>query len=165
MEHVDISPADGGIDFAGVVIGNADSPFALAYRLRVDSEWHVREAHLKTTSRHGLHIVSNGKGTWHVNGVEELALQGCLDIDIQASPITNTLPIRRLGLKPGESSELRLCYIAVPDLIVTVAEQRYTALADGLYRFESLTSSFTADLPVDADGLVKDYPGLFRRIL
>lgn len=165
MEHVDVSPADGGIDFAGVVIGSESGPFALAYRLRVDSEWHVREAHLKTTSRHGLHLVSNGKGTWHVNGVEEPAFQGCLDIDIQASPITNTLPIRRLGLKPGESSDLRLCYISVPDLAVTVAEQRYTALESRLFRFESLTSGFTADLPVDEDGVVLDYPGLFRRIL
>lgn len=165
MEHVDISPADGGIDFAGVVIGQDEAPFALAYRLRVDSGWHLREARLKTTSGHRLHLASNGKGTWHVNGVEDPALQGCIDIDIQASPITNTLPVRRLGLRPGESSELRLCYIAVPDLNVTVAEQRYTALGDALYRFESLTSGFKADLPVDGDGLVLDYPGVFRRIL
>jgi hypothetical protein len=32
---------------------------------------------------------------------------------------------------------------------------------DGLYRFLSLDGSFTADLPVDADGLVVDYPELF----
>jgi hypothetical protein len=41
--------------------------------------------------------------------------------------------------------------------------QRYGCLeaqADGgLYRFEALPSGFTAELPVDADGLVIDYPG------
>jgi uncharacterized protein len=45
--------------------------------------------------------------------------------------------------------------------------QRYGCLeaqADGgLYRFEALPSGFTAELPVDAEGLVIDYPGLFRR--
>ena len=35
----------------------------------------------------------------------------------------------------------------------------------GLYRFLSLDGGFTADLLVDADGLVLDYPGLFRRVL
>ena len=35
----------------------------------------------------------------------------------------------------------------------------------GLYRFESLDGGFTADLPVDPDGLVLDYPGLFKRAL
>jgi hypothetical protein len=28
-----------------------------------------------------------------------------------------------------------------------------------------LDGGFTADLPVDADGLVLDYPGLFKRVL
>jgi hypothetical protein len=45
--------------------------------------------------------------------------------------------------------------------------QRYGCLeaqADGgLYHFEALPSGFTAELPVDAEGLVIDYPGLFRR--
>jgi hypothetical protein len=42
--------------------------------------------------------------------------------------------------------------------------QRYTCPKEGeLYRYESLESDFMADLRVDADGLVLDYPGLFRR--
>jgi uncharacterized protein len=52
-------------------------------------------------------------------------------------------------------------------LLVGAERQRYGCLqarADGgLYRFEALPSGFTAELPVDADGLVLDYPGLFRR--
>ncbi len=46
--------------------------------------------------------------------------------------------------------------------------QRYTCLelnADGgLYKYEGLESDFIAELPVDSDGLVIDYPGLFKRI-
>ncbi len=96
---------------------------------------------------------------------DQPALRGCIDVDIQATPITNTLPIRRLDLKAGESMEIRLCYISMPDLIVSAASQRYTALDPGsLYRFESLEDGFTADLPVDQDGFVLDYPGLFKRL-
>jgi hypothetical protein len=46
--------------------------------------------------------------------------------------------------------------------------QRYTRLKTGdggwTYRFVSLDGGFSADLPVDQDGLVLDYPGLFRRV-
>ena len=94
-------------------------------------------------------------------------LDGWIDVDISATPFTNTLPIRRLGLEHGESEELTVTYIRVPELLVGPERQRYGCLEaqtdGGLYRFEALPSGFTAELPVDVDGLVIDYPGLFRR--
>jgi hypothetical protein len=33
-----------------------------------------------------------------------------------------------------------------------------------LYRYESLSSGFAADLVVDCDGLVVDCPGMFQRV-
>jgi hypothetical protein len=45
-------------------------------------------------------------------------------------------------------------------------EQAYTCIEpDRLYRYEGITTQYTADLPVDGDGLVIDYPGLFRRLV
>jgi hypothetical protein len=166
LEHVDLSPADGGIHMSGVVIGRGgEARFGLAYRLRLDSSWRTRDAHLRTTSGRALHLESNGQGAWTENGRSRPDLQGCIDIDIQATPLTNTLPIRRLAWTAGESLDIRLCYVEVPGLAVLPQDQRYTALTPGsLYRFESLESGFTADLPVDGDGLVLDYPGLFRRL-
>ncbi|WP_262029824.1 putative glycolipid-binding domain-containing protein [Microvirga sp. Mcv34] len=166
MEHVDVRPADGGLTVSGVVIAKADeTEFGLSYRLRLDALWRTKDVILRTTAGHVLHLESDGQGHWQENGKVRPDLQGCIDIDIQATPLTNTLPVRRLDLETGESSDIRLCYIAVPDLIVTAANQRYTALDAGtLYRFESLESGFTADLPVDEDGFVLDYPGLFKRL-
>ena len=166
LEHVDLRPADGGLTISGVVVGQDDGArFGLSYRLRVDSSWRVREAHVQTTAGRALHLESNGQGSWTEDGRSRPDLQGCIDIDIQATPLTNTLPIRRLGWYPGESQDIRLCYVAVPDLSASARDQRYTALEPGaLYRFESPDSGFTAELPVDEDGFVLDYPGLFRRL-
>jgi uncharacterized protein len=73
------------------------------------------------------------------------------------------LPIRRLALVPGESAEISVAYFDGTE------PQRYTCLekgsGGGLYRFLSLDGEFTADLPVDADGLVLDYPRLFKWVL
>jgi hypothetical protein len=82
-------------------------------------------------------------------------------------PFTNTLPIRRLGLAPGESAEISVAYSDGTEPQPWPEPPRYVCLEKdergGLYRFVSLDGGFTADLPVDSDGLMLDYPGLFRR--
>ncbi len=166
LEQADIRPSDGGHAISGVVIGRTDeTKFGLHYRLKVDSSWHTKAVHVRTTSGQVLELESNGHGGWTENGKQRPDLQGCIDVDIQATPLTNTLPIRRLGWTTGQATDIRLCYIAVPDLTVSAQDQRYTAFTPGsLYRFESLKNGFTSDLPVDEDGFIRDYPELFRRL-
>jgi len=166
LEHVDVRPADGGLAISGVVVGQENgAKFGLHYRLKVDSTWRTRAVHLQTTTGRILDLESNGQGSWAENGKHQPELQGCIDVDIQATPLTNTLPIRRLEWQAGTSIDIRLVYIAIPDLAVSSPTQRYTALEPGSrYRFESLDSGFTAELPLDEDGFVLDYPDLFRRL-
>jgi uncharacterized protein len=165
LEHVDIRPEETGIVAAGLIVGaDEDSCYGLTYDLVVDEAWRVREARLRTTAGHDLHLESDGLGSWRMDGRPRPDLQGCIDIDIEATPLTNTLPIRRLALDRGQSAVIHVAYIRVPSLAVEVARQRYTALEPGsLYRFESLDTGFRADLPVDHEGFVMNYPRLFRR--
>lgn len=113
-------------------------------------------------------MISDGEGHWATaDGRAVNYLEGCEYVDISATPFTNTLPIGRLGLAPGESADICVAYLDGADLQPWPEPQRYACLEKddqgGLYRFLSLDGGFTADLPVDADGLVVDYPGLFRR--
>jgi hypothetical protein len=58
-----------------------------------------------------------------------------------------------------------MAWIFGPDLSFKAQPQACTRLADRLYLFESLDGSgFRAELPVDDEGIVMDYPDLFRRI-
>jgi len=89
-----------------------------------------------------------------------------IDIDLSATPFTNTLPIRRLKLKAGQSAEIVTVYILVPALTITTDPQRYTCIEPlKRYRYESRDSDFRRDIEVDGRGLVVTYPGLFRRLL
>jgi len=90
-------------------------------------------------------------------------LDGCIDVDILASPFTNTLAINRLALEPGQSEEIRVAFIDPANATARPVEQRYTRLDANRYRYEGLASGFTAELPVDEDGLLIEYPGYFRR--
>lgn len=98
-------------------------------------------------------------------GTEDLdQLFGAFDVDLTGSPLTNTLPIRRLGLldaEPGVAHRLNVAWVLVPSLEVVQADQIYTALGGGVVRFANET--FSADIEVDADGFVTHYPGLARR--
>lgn len=171
LEHLRLATSERGIVADGLVIGlEAGRPFRIGYEIRCDSQWRVREVRAATpdSGRPVLELLADGEGHWKKwDGEPVPELDGCIDVDISATPFTNTLPIRRLGLKPGESEELAVAYVRVPELLVEAERQRYGCLearADGgLYQFEALPSGFTAELPVDADGLVLDYPGLFRR--
>jgi uncharacterized protein len=171
LEHLRLVTSDGGVVANGLVIGlEAGRPFRIGYEVRCDGHWRVREVRAAApgSGRPVLELLADGEGRWKRRGGEPVPeLDGCIDVDISATPFTNTLPIRRHGLEPGESEELTVTYIRVPELLIGSERQRYGCLeakADGgLYRFEALPSGFTAELVVDADGLVIDYPGLFRR--
>ena len=92
-------------------------------------------------------------------------LEGCLDIDIWPTPFTNTFPIRREPLSVGERREFVMAWVSAPELTVRPMRQGYTRLADRRYLYENLEGSgFRAELDVDADGVVLDYEGVFRRV-
>jgi hypothetical protein len=179
LEHLRLVQYAGGILADSVIVGVEEGrPFRTRYTIQCDASWRVRELRVDMLdeSNRRLDLMSDGQGHWADGAGEPLpGLVGCFDVDISATPFTNTLPICRLALPPGAAADITVAYILLPnpdtdtgELRATPALQRYTCLASnassGRYRFESRSSGFTAELPVDADGLVVDYPGLFRRV-
>ena len=175
LEHLHLSVDSDGAQALGLILRMQDGQhFRCRYTLSTDPEWRVRQLTIAMTPAEGgpgqrLELESDGDGHWRADGAPRPDLEGCRDVDIQVTPFTNTLPVRRLGLAEGDSADIRVAYVAVPDVTVTPAEQRYTCLASqdadgGRYRYDGLFRNFTADLPVDGDGLVMDYPETFRRV-
>lgn len=151
-------------------------PVQVKYTVRVDREWNTRLVIVRQVSHgvssdsgstrrctlkrdeHGNWSVSSGNARPQLNGISLLT-----DIDIQVTPATNTLPIRRLRLAVGESAEVTAAWFRIPGFTVEPLRQRYTRTAEDTYRYESLEHDFTATLTVDDQGLVVDYnPGWVR---
>lgn len=175
LEHLRLLQQQDGIVADSFILGvQEQKPFRVHYEIHCTMQWRLRTVHvsLLSGSPQSLDFFTDGEGAWTTGEGEPIpSLHGCLDVDISVTPFTNTLPIRRLALQPGSTATLRMAYIAIPQMHVEATEQRYTCLevspSRGKYRFESLehgVASFTAELPVDRDGLVLDYPGLFRRV-
>jgi hypothetical protein len=110
-----------------------------------------------------LVYTSDGAGNWSdADGVEVSNFKGCIEIDIMLSPFTNTLPLKRLKLKPGESQRISVLYFDVLKFEVRRVEQIYTRLTEDQYKYENTENDFSALIKFDAFGLVISYPGLFE---
>ncbi|HEX7907663.1 MAG TPA: putative glycolipid-binding domain-containing protein [Paraburkholderia sp.] len=167
FEHLAFEAHEDGFTVESVLVGQRyGKPYGLHYTVHCDAQWHTRHAWLKIVGGPELELHGDGAGHWHNGeGLVLSAIEGCIDIDIAATPYTNTLPIRRLRLAEGERQPISVAYISTPDLQVTRAEQAYSCLElHRVYRYEGIFRNFTADLSVDEDGLVIDYPTLFRRL-
>lgn len=100
-----------------------------------------------------LELVSDGSNSLP-------GLRRAIEIDIVSTPFTNTLPIRRLGLRTCQNRDILTVYVRLSELAVTVERQRYTRVGESNYRFES--GDFMRDIEIDSRGLVVTYPGLFK---
>jgi uncharacterized protein len=91
-------------------------------------------------------------GTWTLDGRSCPRVDGCIDVDLNFSPSTNLLPIRRLGLRDGEQSTVRAAWLRFPSFTLEPLEQTYRRLDEKTYRYENAGGSFVADLLVSEAG-------------
>lgn len=174
LEHLILEKQEKRIRANGLIIGIDNAhPFRLRYQIQCDTGYHFRQAELMVEGEgqieRGVRLVRDTTGVWsNGEGQEFPAFNGCTDIDIQVSPFTNTLPIRRLQTGTGNSTIIQVVYIAVPTLELSVERQRYTRLVEDettqKYRFESLTTGFTTEIETDTEGVVINYPGIWQRV-
>jgi uncharacterized protein len=146
-------------------------PFAVGYAIELDARWHTRSARVAGRSRRGSRTVTleaDGEGRWSVDGHPAPHLDGCLDVDLESSCVTNALPVHRLELGVGEAADAPAAYVRARDLTVERLEQRYTRLEDvdgaQRYRYAAPAFEFECDLAYDRAGLVLAYPGIGRRV-
>ena len=172
LEHLLLAILPDGIEADGFILQTKQGrgPFRARYRIQAAPDWTMKGCEIGVeepgAAERKLELRVDAEGLWR-NGAtgERLAvLHGCREVDIQVSPFTNSLPIGRLTLAQGRSAEIRAAYITVPELTLAPAPQRYTRLGSDRYRYEGLGTGFAADIAIDADGLVLDYPGVFQRV-
>jgi uncharacterized protein len=183
-ELVDVTVGDSGLSAQGSAIGTSPFPYHLQYDLTtvepfVTSVLEVRTEGKDWSRRLELRRAPDGSWSFEVEseGAPDLPAPGgnlepvaeALDCDLGLSPLTNSMPILRHRLHEGGGPvDFLMAWVSVPDLAVHPSRQRYTFLRREqdarIVRYESRGGDFVADLRVDDEGLVIDYPRLARRI-
>jgi uncharacterized protein len=168
IQHVVLREGPEEISVEAAVIVTEETRFAARFHILCDNSWRVSKVTAEVIGDdRRIELASDGAGHWRDGaGAPQPQLDDAIDVDLPITPFTNTLPIRRLDLRTGESADIRVVYIVLPDFTVTTDPQRYICLEPRRrYRYESLDSDFVREIDVDRDGLVVTYPGLFKRML
>jgi hypothetical protein len=141
-------------------------PCRLDYRVTCDAAWQTLSGKVEGWVGEevvGIEISVDRERHWRLDGVERPEVQGCTDLDLNFSPSTNLLPIRRLGLETGRGAEVRAAWLRFPSFKLEPLYQFYTRLDESSYRYESAGGRFVAELKVNEEGFVTEYPGLWRQ--
>lgn len=170
---------------------SACADYSAVWTLTTSPGWVTRRLQVQVTGAdwsRSLDLTRSVDGRWHADvqasglpdlpapGIEDpLALDNAQDCDLGLCPLTNTMPILRLDLlnnsAPPDETRLTMAWVEMPSLRVLASEQVYSQVSpyraergSAIVLYSSATRGFTAELMVDADGVVLDYPGLARRI-
>jgi uncharacterized protein len=184
VEFAEIEAGRDQLRAAGVSIGRAPVPYRLDYELETVTGFVTSRLHVVARGqgwRRDLDLRRDAGGVWSIAadhegrldlpppGGDAAPLAGALDCDLGLSPVTNMMPILRHGLLDGGGPvDLTMAWVAVPALAVQADGQRYRHLRSAgdrhVIRYEATDGSFAADITVDGDAVVIDYPGIARRL-
>jgi hypothetical protein len=172
-----------GLSATGIQLGAEPEPFRVDYRLEAPG-FVTRELELTARAegwRSHLLLRHDGAGGWETEVSDEGQVPGeawdgslpdlssALDIDIENSPLTNTMPILRHGFQREGSADFVMAFVTTPSLRVEASPQRYehvrAAASGSVVRYISRDGDFTAELELDRDGLLSFYPRLARRVV
>lgn len=136
-------------------------PCRLDYLIVCDATWQTQAG--RVTGWVGdetieIELAVDADGRWGLNSMECPEVAGCLDLDLNFSPATNLLPVRRLGLAVGQAAAVKAAWLRFPSFKLEPLDQTYRRIAEAAYRYESAGGAFVRDLPVNAAGFVTDYP-------
>jgi hypothetical protein len=169
--------ADSGLRATGWALGAAPMAYTAHYTLETDPAWRTVSLDVQTEGAgwsRSLRLARRPGAGWRVRAGEGGALAApapgaeypetfseAFDVDLGFSPLTNTLPIRRLNLleqEPGTEREITAVWVEMPSLAVIANVQRYIWLGGGQVIYRS--GDYQAELTVDPAGYVVHYPGL-----
>jgi uncharacterized protein len=154
------------------VATEAGHAWVVRYTISLNEQWITTAARIWGWSHKGSRTVqleTHVSGQWQIDGSVVPELDGCIDVDLESSCCTNTIPVHRLRLGVGQSAEVPAAYVRARDLSVQRLEQRYTRVDDEnshqRYDYHAPAFEFDARLIYDESGLVIEYPGIGSRVL
>jgi len=144
--------------------------WAVEYLIEVDADRATRSARIGGRSTEGLRstlLETDGAGHWLVDGEPAPHLDGCLEVNLEASAMTNALPVRRMALPVAAAAAAPAAYVRAVGLAVERLEQTYARATDQdtsqRYDYAAPAFDFRCRLVYDQSGLVLEYPGIAVR--
>lgn len=154
-----------GNEIKSTIIGDYKKKiYKVEYYIRTNTKWQTKSVTLfsEFDNSNEFLTLKNKNGKWFLNSKLIKDYKNIFDIDISLTPFTNTLPINRLKLKNNQRQVIDVLHFDILAKQVKPVKQIYTRLKANNYIFENYDKSFKANLEIDKQGLVVNYPKLFE---
>jgi hypothetical protein len=154
-----------GWELAGTaVFDHEGDPVELTYSVLCDKRFHTRTG--AVTGWIGrkpvrLQIEADENHNWRMNGTLCPEVTGCIDLDLNFTPSTNLLQMRRLTLPLDEAVRVRTAWLSFPDLKLQFLEQVYRRTGPDTFAYESPALDFRSTLRSNKHGFITEYPPLW----
>ena len=150
----------------------AGAAWWVAYEIELDPSFRTRRAAISSRvgagSPSNVVLTADGGGQWWLDGQRAARLDGCLDVDLESSAMTNALPIRRAPVAMGTALDAPAAYVRVDRLAVERLDQHYVRRDDGergpIFDYCAPAFAFSSRISYDRSGLVVSYPGIADRV-
>ena len=167
LEHFRLSKLPGMFALQGILLIRGEAaPQQIHYVVSCGVDWVTQAVHvtmIEGQQVRRLQLERDQSGIWRRDSEVLPEFDGLSDVDLQITPATNTLPIRRLQLDLGVAADTDAVWIRFPELTLERLPQRYTRATENQYTYESRGGAFRADLDVDDEGVVVRYGNIWRR--
>ena len=134
------------------------------YRVECDDAWLTRSARVQGSwGEAGIDVAVSvdERRRWTLNGSAVPAVEGCVDIDLNFTPATNLIQLRRLALAVGSQSDAPAAWFRVPGFSLQLLPQSYRRASVPCYDYLAPTVGYGGLLQVHELGFVLEYPGLW----
>ncbi|MCC4771454.1 hypothetical protein FXV91_15180 [Methanosarcina sp. DH2] len=159
---------DKGINGYGLAVGKTDHniPFAMEYDMELTIGWDIKEVSIKSLLDDRFIKLVRKSNQWYDSSGKHLTeFDGVELVDISISPFTNTLPIKRLKFDEEKTQKVDVIYFDENKFSLSRLQQIYSKVNEQTYRYEDIIlPDFVSDITVDDEGLVTDFPKMFKRI-
>lgn len=145
--------------------------YSVSYTLATDEAGLLARLAVRATTAGGerhVNLSRSDEGMWlvdHGAGARRTDFDGAVDVGLTRSPLFTAMPVRRVGLhRTPRECELAVVFVGLPSLRVELVRQSYRTVSVGERPVVAFSGGgVEAELTLDAEGVVVDYPGLARR--
>ncbi|HVE78211.1 MAG TPA: putative glycolipid-binding domain-containing protein [Gemmatimonadaceae bacterium] len=141
------------------------TPARLTYVVACDRAWRTVRGDVRGwlgARAIELTIARAKGGPWTLDGAAVPGLESYVDLDLDFTPATNLLQLRRIALADGQAADVPVAWLDVSVGTLTALPQRYERRSESTYWYESPSAGYEGLLEVDATGFIRRYPGLWE---
>jgi hypothetical protein len=166
VEQCTVTPTAEGNTIRSIISGTkGQQPIRVEYEIHTSAQWETLVLQVKASlgdNSWNCLIEKQGRN-WLLDGRVTTSFAARAYPDISLSPFTNTLPINS---QPWDEKPhtINVIYLDILARTVHPDQQTYQRMSPKTFHFATIHDSFHADIEVDKDGFVTDYPGLFTRV-